>query len=135
MKLCLGNSVTSSSFINLDVRLICMISFTLRPHYNLYPLIVCVCLCVGRDRAVGIATPYGLCGPGFKSRWVRDCPHLSRPALGTTQPPIQRVSGLFPRGRAPGTWRLPPTTSSPEVKGRVELYICSPSAPSWPVLM
>ena len=34
----------------------------------------------------GIATGYGLDGPGIESRWARDFPHLSRPALGSTQP-------------------------------------------------
>ena len=43
---------------------------------------------------VGIATGYRLDGPGFESRWERDFPHLSRPALGSTQPPVQWVRGL-----------------------------------------
>jgi hypothetical protein len=30
-----------------------------------------------RDSAVGIATRYGLDGPGIQSRWGRDFPHLS----------------------------------------------------------
>jgi len=37
---------------------------------------------------VGIATGYGLDGQGIESRWVRDFPHLSRPTLGSTQPPV-----------------------------------------------
>ena len=46
------------------------------------------------DSSVGIATHYGLDGPGIESRWRRDFRHLSRPALGSTQPPIQWVPGL-----------------------------------------
>ena len=55
---------------------------------------------VGRDSSVGIATRYGLDGPGIESRWRRDFPHPSRPALGSTQPSIQWVPGLFPGGKA-----------------------------------
>ena len=51
----------------------------------------------GRDSAVNIATRYGLEGPGIKSLWGRDFSHLSRPALGPTQPPIQWAPGLSRR--------------------------------------
>ena len=49
---------------------------------------------MGRDSSVGIATRYGLNGPGIESRWGRNFPHPSRPALGPTQPPVQWVPGL-----------------------------------------
>jgi len=39
-------------------------------------------LIMRRDSSVGIATRYELNGPGIESRWGRDFPHLSRPALG-----------------------------------------------------
>ena len=60
--------------------------------------------CEGRDSVVGIATRYGLNGPGNESRWRRDFPHPSRPALWPTQPPIDLVPGLLPGGKAPRAW-------------------------------
>jgi len=58
---------------------------------------VCVCVCVCIDRpgsSVGIATDYGLDGPGSNSGGD-EIFRPSRPVLGPTQPPVvQRVSGL-----------------------------------------
>ena len=55
---------------------------------------MCVCVFRGRDSSVGIATHYGLNGAGIEPRWGRDFLHLSRTALGPTQPLIQMVAGL-----------------------------------------
>jgi len=57
---------------------------------------------MGRDSSVGIATGYGMDGPGIESRWGRDFPHPSTPALGPTQPPIQWVPGLSRGVKRPG---------------------------------
>jgi hypothetical protein len=48
----------------------------------------------GGNSAVGIATGYGLDGPGIESWWGRDFSHPSRPARGPNQPPIHWVPGL-----------------------------------------
>ena len=64
---------------------------------------------VGRDSSVAIATGYGLDGPGIESRWGWDFPHLSKPALGPTQPLVQWVPGLSRGWRAAGAWRWPLT--------------------------
>jgi len=61
----------------------------------------------GRDSSVGMATRYGLDGPGVESRLGRDFSHLCRTALGPTQRPIQWVSGPFAMGKAAGAWCLP----------------------------
>jgi hypothetical protein len=89
---------------------------------------------VGRDSVVGIATHYGLDSPGIESRWGRDFPHPSRPALGSTHLLIQWVPCLFPADKAAGPWRWPPTPSRAEVKERVEVHLFSPSGLSWPVV-
>jgi hypothetical protein len=44
-------------------------------------------------RVVGIATAYKLDGLVIESRWGRDIPHLSRPALRPTLPPVQWIPG------------------------------------------
>jgi hypothetical protein len=75
-----------------------------------------------KNNSVSIATRYGLGGQGIESRWGRDFPRLSTPALGPTQPSIQWVPALL-WGKAAGTCRWPPTLSRAEVKERVELYI------------
>jgi hypothetical protein len=48
-----------------------------------------------RNISVGIETRCGLDGPGIESRWGRDIPNPSRPALVPNQPPVQWVPGLF----------------------------------------
>jgi hypothetical protein len=51
---------------------------------------------------VGIAIGYGMDSLGIESRWGRDSPHLSRPAPGTSQPPVRWVPGLSRGKEQPG---------------------------------
>ena len=59
---------------------------------------------VSRDSLVGVATRYGLDGPGVESQCGRDFPHPSRPTLVPTQSPVQWLPGLFTGGKAAGAW-------------------------------
>ena len=68
--------------------------YSVSPKYFGYTL-----LDSGSGSSVGIATDYGLNGPGIESRWGRDLTHTSRPALGPTQPPVQWV---FQGGKVAG---------------------------------
>jgi hypothetical protein len=80
----------------------------------------------GPVSVVGIATGYGLDGPGVESRWGRDLPHLSSP-------------GAHPAFCTMGTGSFPGVKSGRGVtltlhllvpwSRRVELYIYSPYGP------
>jgi hypothetical protein len=70
----------------------------------------------GPGSVVGIAIGYGLDDPGIESLWGRDFPHLSRPALGPTKPPIQWVPGLSRGKKRPGCGADPSPPSRPVVK-------------------
>ena len=87
-----------------------------------------------RDSSVGIGTRCGLDGPGIEYRWGGEI-FRTRPDR-PWDPPSLLYNGyrVFPGGKAAGAWRWPPTQSSAEAKERVELYLYSPSGPSWPVL-
>jgi len=64
---------------------------------------------VGRDSSVGVATRYGLDGPGIESQLGPDFPHTSIPTVGLTKTPAQWMSGLSPGGKADGAWLSLPT--------------------------
>ena len=89
---------------------------------------------MGRDSSVGIATRYGLDGPGIESRWG------ARFSVS-----VQTDPGAHPDSYTMGTVSFPgvklsrrgvdqPLPSSAEVKERIELDLNSPFGPSWPVL-
>jgi hypothetical protein len=90
--------------------------------------------CRGRDSVVGIATRYWLDGPG--SNPGRSEIFRSRPDRPWGPPSLlyngYRVSFLGVKRPGRGVDHPPP--SSARVKERVELYLYSPSGPSWPIL-
>ena len=70
---------------------------------------------------------------GSNSCWgeiFRTCPHRPWGPRGL----LYNGPGSFAGGKVAGAWLLSPTPSRAEVKVRVELYLSSPSRPSWPVV-
>ena len=86
---------------------------------------------MGRDSVAGIVIRYGRSGAGIEALHGRDFSHTSRPSLGLTQASVLRVRDLFPGVRRLGRGVNLPLPYSDEVKERVELYLYSPSVPSW----
>jgi hypothetical protein len=79
----------------------------------------------GPGSVVGIATAYGVDGPGIESRWGRDFLHLSRPALRPSL--LYNGYRIFPGVKVrPERDADPSPPSTAEVKNRVELYLYSP---------
>jgi hypothetical protein len=84
-------------------------------HLNMKLYVSCLSCCFltnNKYRGPGERSQYS--DPGIESLWRRDFQHPSRQAPGPTQPPVQRVPNLFPKGKAA------------EFKERVELYNSTP---------
>lgn len=86
---------------------------------------------MGRGGVVDTATPYGLDGPRFETRWRAK---ISAPVQ--TDPESNLASYKTGTGLCPGVERPElgvnhPPSSSVEVKRRVELHLYLPSLPSW----
>jgi hypothetical protein len=71
---------------------------------------------VGRDSSVGMATGYGLDGPGIESRWGRDFSHKSNPGLGAHPASCAMGTGSFPGVKRPGRGADHPPPPIPQVK-------------------
>jgi hypothetical protein len=81
-----------------------------------------------RDSSVGIATRYGIDGPGIESWWWA---RFSTPVqTGSVTHPASYImgTGSLLGVKRPGRGVHHPPTSSAEVKERVELYLYSPLA-------
>jgi len=85
---------------------------------------------VGQDSVVCISTRYWMDGPSVEFRWWRDVPQPSRPTLVPTQTPALWVPGQSREWRDRGVALTTPTSSSAEVKERLELFLTSPCVPS-----
>ena len=89
---------------------------------------------MGWDSLVGIATRYGLDGPGIESRWGA---RFSAPVQsGPRAHPASCTMGTasFPEVKRPGRGADHPPPSKRRGHERVGLYLYSPSGPSWPVI-
>jgi hypothetical protein len=87
-----------------------------------------------RDSSVGIATHYGLDGPGIESRWRARFAAPVQTGPGATQPSIQWEPGPSPGVKRSERGVDHPPSSSAEVTETVELYLYSLSGPSWRIL-
>ena len=90
---------------------------------------------MGWDSVVSIVTQYRLDDPGIESWWGARffAPIQSGP--GAHPASYTMGTGSFQGGgKQPGHGVHHPPPSSAEVKERVQLYLYSPSGPSWPVL-
>jgi hypothetical protein len=75
-------------------------------------LVIILIECFGPGSSAGIATGYGLDGPGIESRWGLDFSYTSRSALGPTQPPVM-ATGSSPGVKRPGLGADHPTPPPP----------------------
>jgi hypothetical protein len=89
---------------------------------------------VGRDISVGIATRYGLDGPGIESRWGASFSAPVHTGPGAHPTSYTLGTGFFPAVKRPGRGVDHSPPSSAEVKERVELCFCSTSGSSWLVV-
>ena len=70
----------------------------------------------------------------FRELFEISVPYLFQTDPGTNPASYTVGTGSFPGAKRPGRGVDHPLSSSAEVKERVELYLYSPSEPSWPVL-
>ena len=89
---------------------------------------------VGRGSSVGIATRYGLDGPGIESRWGARFSAPVHTGPGAHPASCTMDTGSFPGVKRPGRGADHPPPSKCRCHERVELYLYSPSGLQWPVI-
>ena len=102
-------------------------------HWHLMPVPLWL-VGVGRDSSFGIATRYGLDDPGIESRRRARFIAPVQTGPGADSASCTVGTGSFPGVKRPGRDVDHPPPSSAEVRERVELYLYSPSRPSWAVV-
>jgi hypothetical protein len=95
--------------------------------------IACIAI-TGRDSSVAIGIHYGLDGLGIELWWEARFSISVQTGPGAQPASYTMGTGSFARVKRAGYGVDHPTLSSAEVKERVELYLYSPSGPSWPGL-
>ena len=75
-----------------------------------------------RDSSGGIATLYGLDGPGIESRWGARFSAPVQTGPGAHPASYTMGAGSFPGVKRPGRGVDHPAPSSDKVEGRIELY-------------
>ena len=89
---------------------------------------------MGRDSSVGIATRYGLEGPGIESRWEARFFAPVQTGPGAYPASCTMGTGSFPGVQRPGRGADHPPPSKCRSHERVGLYLYSPSGPQWSVV-
>ena len=74
---------------------------------------------------IGIATRYGIEGPGIESRWERDFPHRPDRPWDSASFLYNGLRVFLPGVKRPRRGVDYPAPSSADVKERVELYLYS----------
>ena len=85
---------------------------------------------MGRDSSLGIATDYGLGGPGIESRWQARFSATVKTIPGAHPASYKMGTGSFQGVKRPGHGVDHSHPSSTEVKERVELCLYSTSGPA-----
>ena len=89
---------------------------------------------MGRDSSVGIATRYGLDGPGIESRWGARFSAPFQTGPGAYPASCTMGTGSFAGVKRSGRGADHPPPSKCRGQERVGLYLYSPSGHSWPVM-
>ena len=89
---------------------------------------------MGRDSSISIATLYDLDDPGIESQWgaIFSAPFRTGPGVH----PVSCTMGtaFLAEGYSGREMTLTTPSICAEVKERTDLYLYSPSGPSWPLL-